>query len=228
MKISNVSIMIALICVMSCSTALFAQTRTTPVEVQNTPNVKVDPSGNTVKIDNTGNTVQVSGTPNVNVTNTPNVNVGTLPAVKVDPNQNTIRIDSTQNTVKAPTMSNQLVLWTSQALPHGSTISSGILSCTGYKELRIVATLPSAVNDAGNIQINVRFQMPNTGGYYLMGKGSFATPTTPLIPYANFTQSGGMALMIVPIMSNNVMIEIVNNTTATDTTVSAAWVYMVN
>lgn len=61
----------------------------------------------------------------------------------------------------------------------------------------------------------------------MFGSGNFATPSTPLISYANFTQSSSVALMIVPVMSNYALIEIVNNRT-TDLNIGEAWVYMVN
>ncbi|MCE5198854.1 MAG: hypothetical protein ABFD54_00290 [Armatimonadota bacterium] len=224
-----VTILFVLICVVTCSTMSLAQTRTTPVEVKNAPSVKIDatantvkmdPSGNSVKIDPTANTVQVSGTTSVNVANTPTVSVGNSPVVK---------IDSTQNTVKTPAQST-IISFATPSIPlaaNGGTLSSPLINCAGYREMRIVSTIPSACASPENIHIDVRFRAQYSGAYALFGTGSFATATTQMTPYANFTQSNLVAYMSVPIVSDYARVDIVNKQTYS-ISISDAWVYLLN
>ena len=228
MRLNTNKIIIMLICTAACSTPSFAQTRTTPVEVKNTPavkidqtgnTVKVDPSGNSVKIDPTANAVQINGTPNVNVTNTPTVNVGNTPVVKVDPAQNTVKTP-TQSTIVSFTTPGQTIA------PNG-VVTSPLINCAGYREMRIVSMLTSPSSASSNVKINVRFRAPASGGYALVGTGSFATPSTQLTSYANFVQSDSIAIMIIPIISDYAYIEIVNKQTYT-IGISDSWVYLLN
>ena len=229
MRTITILILITLVCVLSCSTMSFAQTRTTPVEVENTPTVKidgtantvkVDPSGNTVKIDPTGNTVQVSGTPSVNVVNTPTVSVGNSPVIKMD---------TTQNIVKTPTQNNLIQLWagTQTVAGNGGIISSSLMNCSGYKEARLVIVGQSIYSEPEKIRIRVRFSSP-AGTSPLIGYGNFAAPTTPPILNANFVQPNNIVTMIIPILSNYVVIDI-ENTRTSDIMISASsWIYLVN
>ena len=229
MRTIAILILITLVCVLSCSTMSFAQTRTTPVEVENTPTVKidgtantvkVDPSGNTVKIDPAYNTVQVSGSPLVNVVNTPTVNVGNSPVVKMD---------TVQNTVKTPTQSNLIQLWASSqtVTANGGIITSSLINCSGYKEARLVIIGQGNYGEPEKIRIRVRFTSPG-GTSPLIGYGNFAAPTTPPILNANFVQSNNIITMIIPILSNYVVIDVENTRTSDIVITNSSWIYLVN
>lgn len=83
MKHTNL-VICALLALMIALPAVAAP-RTTPTTVENTPTVKVDPTGNSVKVDPTGNTVKVDPSANI---------------VKVDSTQNIVKIDGTVNSIK--------------------------------------------------------------------------------------------------------------------------------
>lgn len=84
-----------------CTVAAYAEARSTPVEVKNSPLVRIDESGNrVVAFQNEPWSVSQSGAWSVGITNTPNVSVTNTPSVSVS-NSPTVKIDGTTNTVKA-------------------------------------------------------------------------------------------------------------------------------
>lgn len=113
-----------------CAGVVLAQARTTPVEVQNTPNVSVTNSP-TVKIDGTTNavkalqegawTVGISGNPPVTAYQGGlwNVTVAGNPIVKFEPNNNTVKLDSSYNTVRFDPTNNLVKI-----APEGNTVST--------------------------------------------------------------------------------------------------------
>jgi hypothetical protein len=143
--------------------------------VANSPTVKIDGTTNTVKAAQSGTwnvgltgtlSVAQSGTWNVGVSGTPavvqsgawNVGITGTPAVSVS-NSPTVKIDATTNAVDTPTKHNTAQLWsTDQVMAIGATLSSGLISCAGYKELRF---LISADRCSDFNKVYVKFVSPS-------------------------------------------------------------------
>lgn len=185
--------------------------------------------------------VTVQNTPTVNLSSTsiPNplpVAVQNSPVVKLDASQNTVKSLQSgawnvgitgEPVVSTPTQSKQVQLWTSnQTVSPGSTLSSSSISCAGYREAR-VWLVSNSYSEMEKIRVDIRFVAPNSG-WALLGSGDFAPPATQIVPYANFVQLSTMALLIVPVMSDYMKIEVVNTKTSAIVITSNSWVYLVN
>lgn len=221
-------IAIGTICSLAFSTTAFAQTRTTPVEVENSPTVKIESTNNTVKAAQSGTwTVGVSGTPNVSVTNTPSVTVANTPSVSVT-NTPTVGISAAANTVKPVTNRQSILFWTSnQTIENNTALFTSPIDCSGYREIRVV--LGASVQSA-NLVTRVFFYSPS-GGYLPVLLGNFATPSQPISENANFVGtvlSGGNCVFIVPVMSDTFRLSITNNTGATASISSWSWAYLID
>ena len=271
------SIFTAVLCVILAVTgtsAVWAQARTTPVEVKN--QVGIDAANNTVKAEQSGSwtanvvgtlaatqsgiwnvgitgnplvgqygtwnvgitgnpgvtqsgpwNVGFTGTPNVNVANIPTVNINGTPNVSVT-NTPTVNISSTNNTVKAPTQWNKIRLWTTdQVIAHMVTIQSATLTTAGYKEIR--ACIGSNSYPSGASLYVVVWGKTGAGSWAPLGEGSFAIPPANFISLgANFAPESGLCVFSFPVVSDEMIISIVNGTGGSVTIYSYSWVYLVN
>ncbi|MDH7601332.1 MAG: hypothetical protein QHI38_04210 [Armatimonadota bacterium] len=112
-----------------------AATRTTPVEVNNAPTVKIDPTANTVKAEQNGPwNVELSASANT---------------VKVDPAQNTVKSEQSGQWAVAiqgtPSVSvepsyRKVTLFPdgNRILSAGQSYDSALIDCRGFKELRVI------------------------------------------------------------------------------------------
>ncbi len=209
------------------STTAFAQTRTTPVEIKNTPTVNVANTPS-VTLVNTPN-VAVTNTPSVNVANTPAVTVSNIPSVVVN-NQPTVKIDATANTVTTPTISSGIRLWSSDlTMANNSSASCSQFTCTGYREVRAAIKLTSAPLDPANLKIYIECEGTPSGGGTLLGHVTFVTPTDPIVQHCNFVQSSSMCIFVAPVISNRMWFYITNNSGGSITIDSdRSWVWLVN
>jgi len=126
-----------------------------PVEVTNSPTVKIDPAANAVKVDPTANTVKVD--PNANKVKaaqdgTWNVNVAGSVRVAGTSNVNVVSV----STVKSPTLANSVPLLVAGQQYPGVYFSLGPFTCSGYREIRFV-NMP----DSGLCGVSVSFESPD-------------------------------------------------------------------
>jgi hypothetical protein len=211
-------LLIALVvgCALAFSTASFAQTRTTPVEVQNSPVVKVDTTQNRVKAEQYGPwQVEIVGTPGVSVSNSP-----------------TVKIDSNTNTVSAPTLSSGVRLFagaTPIVMAAPSTLSSVSFDCKGYREVRVVIKFStSAPHD--QFRIFPEYSSTPGGGTFSPGYVTGQVPTNPIVQYANFVQSSGVCVFTLPVLSERMYLLLYNASTTNTVSVDSdrSWVWLVN
>lgn len=216
----------AIISVMFCSSVCIAQARKTPVEVQNSPTVKidgtnnavkVDPTGNTVKIDSSINTVKIGNTANVSVTNTPSVQVTNTP---------TVAISGTSNVVKTPTQS--CIVYSALAndvslANFSGVLWSNVIDCSAYKELRF---LICSNTTSQNLTVEVYFVAGNITKK--VGQANFGSPTNSVTNQAGFTNTGGVCAFTIPVMGDHFYVNIGNATGGPVTIKKDGWVYMVN
>lgn len=202
MKSKNIAIYgtVLTICASMVPSALVGAPRTTPVTVENSPNVSIF-NVPTVKFDPTGNTVKAeqSGAWSVG-------------------------ISSSANTVKTPTQSQMI-----QCFPVDQVITSGNFviwsagNLQGYREAR-VALFSSSAHPA--VTVDVVFDGPVHR--YKMGTANFLQPSQGIVTQANFAGSGYQCVFTVPLMSPTIRLDI-RNDSGSDITISrASWVYLVN
>jgi len=260
------SISTAVLCVVlavTVTSAVWAQARTTPVEVKNqisitgnpgvsqygtwnvgltgTPNVNV---GGTLAATQSGTwNVGITGNPlvgqfgawNVGITGNPgvtqsgpwNVGISNTPNVAVT-NTPTVNISSTNNTVKAPTQWNKIRLWTTdQVIANTGTIQSANLTTAGYKEIR--ACIGSNSSGASLYVYVWGKSGAGSGSWVPLGKGNFAIPPANFISLgANFAPESGTCVFSFPVVSDEMLISMSNNTGGSVTVYSTSWVYLVN
>jgi hypothetical protein len=212
------------------------QSGTWNVGITGTPAVGIDPANNTVKAAQSGTwNVNVANAPNVSVTNTPNVAVTNIPTVNINGTPNvavtntpTVNINSTNNTVKAPTQWNKIRLWTTdQVIAHTGTIQSANLQTAGYKEIR--ACIGSNSSGASLYVYVWGKTGAGSGSWAPLGKGNFAIPPANFISLgANFAPESGTCVFSFPVVSDEMLISMSNNTGGSVTVYSTSWVYLVN
>ena len=225
------SVFTAVLCVVLAVTgtsAVWAQARTTPVEVKNQIGITGNPGVSQYGTWNVG----LTGTPNVNVANTPlsvgitgtaNVSVTNNPNVSVT-NTPTVNISSTNNTVKAPTQWNKVQLWTShQVLAIGGYTDTAYFSTAGYKEIRACIASNSS---SANLQVLVAAL--GFGQSVVVAEGNFAPPANFISLGGNLTCTDYKCIFSLPVMSDAMSIYIFNNTGGSVTIYSYSWVYLVN
>lgn len=217
-KIASV-LLLGLLCVTLDATMCSAQTRTTPVEVENTPTVQSQQNGTW--------SVGITGTPNVAVTNTPSVSVTNTPSVSVS-NSPTVKIDSVTNTISAPTLTKGVKLWTTDPTFSGSSNSISF-NCSGYREVKVVIKVSSALTNPENLKVFPEYDGIPSGGSFTPGYVTFATPTNSIIQGAPFLQSSGVCMFVVPVLSSTMWFYVQNGTGSSVTIDSArSWAWLVN
>jgi hypothetical protein len=157
------------------------------------------------------------------------VEVTNDPTVKIDSTQNTMKIDPANNVVAAPTQSKTILPWASdQTVAAGGWLYTSTIDCRGYKELRVVlkANSTSAFLEA-NYTLVIR-PTPSSSVTFSVGKGNFATATTPLTTQGNFTPASYNCIFTVPVLSDECMIGIYNGTGGEVTMYRWSSIYLVN
>ncbi|MHB9036612.1 MAG: hypothetical protein ACYC64_08085 [Armatimonadota bacterium] len=222
----RVVIMAVLVAALFTTVSAFAQTRTTPVTISS--------PGNTVQAQQSGTwDVGVVGTPNVSVTNSPNVSVINTPSVNVANTPNvsvanspTVKIDSTSNTVKAPTQSNTVQLWSeNQTVAPLSFLYGPTITCSGYKELRVVIRTSTSNPSGLSVYYRCRIGM----AWVALGSATWNTPAHSITDAANFVPVSNTCMFTVPVMSDQCDIYLYNGSSTNTYTISSySWVYLVN
>ena len=224
---------------MLLATCAYAQTRTTPVSIdQNNNAVKATQDGTwSVGINNVplvGQSglwnVQLLGTPSVTVGNTPSVNVANTPSVKLDRMGNTVSIDPVNNAVS--TVSNTLSVrpWsTDQTIDNGRWVYSPVIGCHGYEHLRIMF---AANSSSKSLQVHYLVMVPTVsgGGFERavdIGYGTFGN-TSGLTTNTNFTQMGDVCSLDLPVMGDDCQIGVYNGTGSQVTAYHWSMVYLVH
>ena len=99
-------------------------------------------AGDNITITSSGNTLTIFSSQDI-----PN------PLPVIVQNEPTVRIDPNQNEVQAPTLWKKHTLWsTSQTVNAGQTLSSGVISTAGYKDMRVVLALQQAYSSPQDVQ----------------------------------------------------------------------------
>ena len=225
--------------VLAAAISAQAQTRTTPVSI--------DQNNNAVKATQNGTwSVGVTGTPSVNVVNspavtvtnspavtisgTPTVNVANTPAVKLDKMGNTVSIDPVNNAVS--TLSNTLSVrpWsTDQTIDNGRWAYSQVIGCHGYGHLRIMF---AANSSSKSLQVHYLVMVPVVSGAGFeravdIGYGTFGN-TSGLTTDASFTQTTDVCSLDLPVMGDYCQIGIYNGTGSQVTIYHWSMVYLVH
>lgn len=218
------SALAALACVISLACASVAQTRTTPVEVENSPTVKIDASANLVRSEQNGEwAVEVIGTPSVNVAGMPAVDVNPHPVTQGG--EWNVGLVGTPP-VATPTVSKGLRLWTSdQVLPQNTQTFSASIDCAGYREVKVVISF----NAGSGVVLKLFPEYYSTPG---------GMPFTPggirIAPYFNTLIPGVEAsstVFALPVLSPTLRLLIQNqSTTAINATIDStrSWVWLTN
>ncbi len=188
-------------------------------------------AGDNISLSQSGNTITLSGLsiPNplpvsqsgpwqVGITGSPSVNVANTPVVRLDPSQ---------NTVKAPTQGNFIQLWTwAQTVGPGERVMSPIIDCTGYRELRLQLRLADNYSQPELIKVRVYLRVPPVN--LLLGTADWANTTTTPVIGGNFTRSGNVCLLTVPVMGPEMVIEIENQRSWNIIVTNYSTAYLVN
>ena len=214
MKRSAAIYIIAFLLALAFAQSAFAQARTTPVEVTNTPSVSV-----------TGTpTVSVTGTPNVSVTNTPSVNVANSPSVTVG-NSPTVKIDSTDNVVRTTTKHITVIPWSSnQTLDNNSYIETALIDTAGYKEIR--AEFLASVTSAN---LSVEYDVECAPGRdKRIGTFSFGGGLPSISGQAGFDLVPDTCAFTVPVMADKARFQVMNTTGASVTVYDECYIYLVD
>jgi len=192
-------------------------TGTPPVQISGTPTVGLSGSANTVKAEQSGAwNVGITGTPGVSISGTPTVSVSGTPAVT---------LSGTNNTVKTPTQGQQLSLWgVTPVISAGSSVTSDIISCSNYKELRVFLTI-----NAPSSSVRVVPAYYNASSWWNPGYFSFGSLSPGLGSGAGFTPHNQELLFSMPVMSPYFRLEVFNDSASSVGLYAAGcWVYLVN
>ena len=221
----------------------FAQARTTPVRVTNTPSVSVSNSP-TVKIDTTVNTVKaqqngtwnvgVMGTPSVSVTNTPDINIANTPSVTVG-NSPTVKMDATDNTVRTLSRSRMVVPWASdQTILAYGRATTGLIDAAGYKEIRAVfqaldrdyltdAKVCYWIEREPGVEVKIgNFQFFHAGDTSITDQAGFAPASRTT------TTTGTRCMFTVPVMGDKVRLDVTNDSPDVLRVSQESFVYLVD
>jgi len=126
-------------------------------------------------------------------------------------------------TVNSPTLSQMVMpLSVDYQLTPGEVFSFNVI-CTGFREARVV--LPSTSSSA-NLKVTLAFQV--SGQSVNIAKGSFAGASQTVITGGNFQAAGNLCAFTVPCMSNDLKIQIRNDTGGKVTISRHCWVHLVN
>jgi type VI protein secretion system component Hcp len=152
-----------------------------PVNVGTMPNVKLDPTGNTVQLDQTHNGVSQAGTWNVGISGTPNVGLSSSGnTVKLDPSANTVKLDNSSPLLvtsagSTPSSTVPFVVQLSGVTSTGDPIDSGgnlISDLMQGIKFSWGATLPTTTSTSGG----------ETAGSPKVGSITFVKPVDQYSP----------------------------------------------
>lgn len=144
------------------------------------------------------------------------------------PNPLPVTVENTP-TVALTTQGKLVPLWDEdQTVVPNAVLSSPILDCRGYQQIRMVITTTGEYSNMENIEILIYFKPPNSSAYSLLGVANMGTPEVGLTPNANFQQVPNRAYLSVPVVSETMWIRIRNKRTGNITISKGSWVYMLN
>ncbi len=184
--------------VVACTTCAYAQGRTTPVEVKNTPLVQIDKLGNSVTASQDGTwIVGIDGTASVNVANTPDVHIVNTPNVSIA-NSPTVKIDGITNTVKAA----QSGTWNVGVTGTPAVVQSGTwtVGVSGTPNVSVVNTPSVSVSNSPTVRIDSTANVvdtPTRGHAVLLFATNQVIPNNAQVTSLAFDCSGYKELRFV-------------------------------
>jgi hypothetical protein len=123
---------------------------------------------------------------------------------------NPISIDPAGNTVGAPTLHSAFRLCeTDTTIPNGSGTGFSVMSCTGYKEIRIIVSLNSIPVDPSKVIIQVSY-FGFAGAVNLLGTASFAATGQPITSQASFKMQPTNCAFTLPVMFDSFYLGVMN------------------
>lgn len=174
-------------------------------------------AGSNITITPSGNTLTISSSQDI-----PN------PLPVTVQNQPTVRIDPNENVVKAPTLWNKVFLWSSsQTVEASQTLTGPIIDTAGYKEMRVYLSLAGGYTSPQDIE--VRLLARGAGGTIsYFGSAHFGPEPVAFVSEGSFSRPSFRLLLNVPVVSEQMRIDIRNNRTSSIVVTNSSWVYLVN